>query len=112
MSSVFGFPLRTRFTRVARRATPPLSGYCLSLAGKGSICEWVSLVWRIVISVSPALTSNSGELIADHNGIENDGNTNRGNAIVAPPASEALRNVRLVIMAVAPPLPARLLYQK
>src|SRR6185503_18194332 len=104
MSSVLGFCLRTRLTRVARRATPPLLGYCLSFAGKGSICEWVSFVCRIVISVSPAAASKSGALIAGHIGPAGNGHAERCDAARTPPASEAFTNPRLVIMVLALPL--------
>src|SRR2546423_15053845 len=112
MSSVFGFSWRTRFTRVARRATPPLPGYCLSFSGKGSICEWVSFVWRIVISVSPEPGSKSGALMEDHGGRVNDRKRGDGTVAIAPPAREALRKLRRVIMVAAPLLPEMLLYQK
>src|SRR2546422_6515829 len=63
IKSVFGFSLRTRFTRVARRATPPLPAYILSFSRIGSICECVSFVCRIVIKVSPfAGRSNGAEI--------------------------------------------------
>src|SRR5215216_7515200 len=89
MSSVLGFSFLIRLTSVARRATPPIPAF-RSLGGKGSICECVSFVWRIVMTVSATL------------------NTSRGKATsVAPKAAVVVRNVRRLIIA-APPLTSAL----
>src|ERR1041384_4973328 len=84
-----------RLTRVARRATPPLPAQVLSLSLTGSICECVSLVWRIVMSVSSAATSSSGSARTDQSlgDIKLDGTAN-----AAPVMSELVKKRRRLII--------------